>query len=116
MKKVPASWKLTSVRLGEWDTLTNVDCDDSYTNEQVCNEPHVDIPVEEKIVHEGYSSNSKNQHNDIALLRLSRSVEYTEFIKPICLPIDDEVKRYDLSGSALDVAGWGRNNIKSYIC
>lgn len=104
---MPSTWKLVSVRLGEWDTTTNVDCDDSYTNEQVCNNPHVDIPVEEKNVHESYQPNSKNQHNDIALLRLSRNVQYSDFIKPICLPLDSSLKNADLSGAALDVAGWG---------
>lgn len=106
MKKV-LNQALSSVRLGEWDTTTNVDCDDSYTNERVCNDPHVDIPVEEKIVHESYNPNSKHQHNDITLLRLARNVQYSEFIKPICLPLDNSLRNADLAGAVLDVAGWG---------
>lgn len=107
MSKIPTTWKLTAVRLGEWDTTTTNDCDDSLVNEKVCSDPVVDITVEEKIVHENYESNSKNQHNDIALLRLSRTVKYTDFIKPICLPLDNKLRNSDLSGVELDVSGWG---------
>lgn len=111
--KVPATWKLTSVRLGEWDTSTDRDCDNSFVNEHVCNDPPVDIAVEEKIVHESYEANSKNQHHDIALLRLTKNVQYTDFIRPICLPVDSSVKTKDLSGVTLDVAGWGL--IRKYL-
>lgn len=109
---MPDTWKLASVRLGEWDTTTVKDCDDSYTNELICNEPHVDVPVEEIIVHESYDAPSKNQHHDIALLRLSRNVQYTEFIKPICLPVESAAKNLALNGLALEVAGWGESREK----
>lgn len=111
--KVPATWKLISVRLGEWDTTTDQDCDDSFTNERVCNDPHVDISVEEQLIHEDYLPNSKNQHNDIALLRLSRNVRYTDYIRPVCLPWDSNLKNIDLSGTSLDVAGWGKTETSS---
>lgn len=107
MKKVPTTWKLNSVRLGEWDTTETRDCDDSLVNEVVCSDPVVDVTVEEKIVHESYEPNSKNQYNDIALLRLSRTVKYTDFIKPICLPLDNNLRSADLAGVELDVSGWG---------
>lgn len=107
ISKVPVTWKPTSVRLGEWDTTTSRDCDDSLLNEIVCSDPSVDISIEEKIVHESYDANNKNQHNDIALLRLSRPVKYTNFIKPICLPVDIALKNKNLSGMTMDVAGWG---------
>ncbi len=62
----------SSVRLGEWDTSTDEDCDRGD-----CSDPAVDVAVEEVITHESYNPNSKAQENDIALLRLSRSVAYT---------------------------------------
>lgn len=111
VSKVPVEWKLIAVRLGEWDTKTLKDCDDSYVTGSICNDPPVDVPVEEKIVHEEYVVNSKNQHHDIALLRLSRNVEYSEFIKPICLPIDNSLRNADLSGVSLDVSGWGKTEV-----
>ena len=101
------------MRLGEWDTKTDRDCDDSYNGELICSDPHVDVPVEKKIVHENYQPSSKHQHHDIALLRLTRNVPYTEFIKPICLPVDSQIRRNDLSGNSLTVAGWG--NERSFI-
>lgn len=107
LEKLFTDWRLSLVRLGEWDTTTVTDCDDSYTNEQICNDPHVDIPVVEKIVHEQYEPNSKNQHHDIALLRLFKNVKYTDFIKPICLPLDTGARSYNLADVVLTVSGWG---------
>lgn len=79
----------------------------------MCNNPHVDVPVTEKIVHESYVPNSKNQHHDIALLRLSRNVAYTEFIKPVCLPLDNSARSLLLDDSSLTVAGWGKTESRS---
>lgn len=107
ISKVPTTWKLTGVRLGEWDTTTPSDCDDSFTTGPVCSDPYVDVSVEEKIVHEDYEPNSKNQHHDIALLRLSRNVQYTDYIRPVCLPLDSAVRSLTLGKTALEVAGWG---------
>jgi hypothetical protein len=59
---LPSTWSLTGVRLGEWDTATDVDCDDSFVNEKVCNDPPVDIPIELKIPHEQYDPQGANQH------------------------------------------------------
>lgn len=61
-----------SVRLGEWDTNSDTDCDRGD-----CSDPALDVPVEEIIPHENYNPNSKSQENDIALLRLSQSVTYS---------------------------------------
>lgn len=100
---IPADWKPISVRLGEWDTTTDRDCD-----ENECAEPHMDVPIVRIVGHEEYNPNVKNQPNDIALLRLSRHVEYTDFIKPICLPLDANIQRTSFDGIKLDVAGWGK--------
>lgn len=113
VSKIPASWSLTGVRLGEWDTSQTQDCDDS-TGENICNpNPPVDVSVAEKIVHADYDPPSKNQHHDIALLRLSRAVTYNHYVKPICLPLDDKIKSLDLSSKALDVSGWGKTETSS---
>lgn len=61
-----------SVRLGEWDTRSQVDC-----LQGVCSEPPQDIPVESTIVHPGYSASSRDQKDDLALVRLSRTVTYS---------------------------------------
>lgn len=64
------------MRLGEWNTETEVDCDDvkGYSD---CNERPVDLEIEKTIVHSDYDGNDVNRYNDIALLRLSRDVGFT---------------------------------------
>lgn len=106
-KDLPTTWSLTGVRLGEWDTATDVDCDDSLVGEQLCNSAAVDVPIEQKIPHEQYDPQASNQHNDIALLRLSFDAPYTEYIRPICLPIDSTLRNNDFVKQTLSVAGWG---------
>lgn len=64
------------VRLGEWDTKTEIDCPGKGN----CNEGPLDIAVEKYIAHEGYLKNGNqngNRHHDIAILRLAKPVEYT---------------------------------------
>jgi len=107
-KDLPTTWSLTDVRLGEWDTSTSVDCDDSFINEKICNEAPIDVPIELKIPHENYDPQAANQHNDIALLRLAQNVPYTPYIRPICLPSDPSTRNNDFVKQTLSVAGWGK--------
>ncbi|KAH8420894.1 hypothetical protein KR222_008655 [Zaprionus bogoriensis] len=56
--------------------------------------------IAEQIVHENYS----NFHNDIALLRLDRRINFTDKLRPVCLPFDlSELN--DKTG--VTIAGWG---------
>ncbi|XP_075551318.1 tryptase beta-2-like isoform X3 [Dermacentor variabilis] len=48
----------------------------------------------------------RNLANDIALLELVVSVDYNEFQRPICLPLDAK----DLVGKDGVIAGWGRES------
>ena len=103
-----AGYKLTGVRLGEWQISTENDCDKStYTN--FWSDPYRDFVVEETFPHENYDPQSGNQHNDIALLRLSEKINnYTQFIRPICLTIDESLRNIDLTNELMYVTGWGR--------
>lgn len=96
-------WRPTAVRLGEWDTNSERDCEDGY-----CSDPPLDIDVVQLIPHESYSPNSKQQENDVALLRLARSVRFTDFVKPICLPLSNNLKNQNFDSQPLEVAGWGK--------
>jgi hypothetical protein len=91
-KDLPTTWSLTHVRLGEWDTTQQDDCDERYTNERICSPPPIDVQIEQKIPHPQYDPYANNQHNDIALLRLSQDVAFNEFVRPICLPIDESLR------------------------
>ena len=106
---------MTGVRLGEWDTTTENDCDDSFVNENVCAPPAIDIQIEQLIPHENYQPSAGNQHNDIALLRLAQRVTFSEFVAPICLPFESAVRNNDFVNQTLSVAGWGLLKIKSTI-
>uniref|UniRef100_T1GFY9 Peptidase S1 domain-containing protein n=1 Tax=Megaselia scalaris TaxID=36166 RepID=T1GFY9_MEGSC len=44
-RSIPADWKPISVRLGEWDTATDRDCDAGE-----CAPPHIDVPIERSLV------------------------------------------------------------------
>jgi hypothetical protein len=45
--------------------------------------------------------------NDIGLVRLSNPVNYTDTIKPICLPTDASLKNFNYVNKTLTGAGWG---------
>lgn len=66
-----------SVRLGEHDLNQERDCEYLTADMEYCSDPPVDISVEEQIPHELYDPGDINQQYDIALLRLSREVQYT---------------------------------------
>ncbi|XP_055851212.1 serine protease easter-like [Episyrphus balteatus] len=104
---LPDLWKPTRVRLGEWNTTTNPDCQKYNLGAEICADPHVDVTIEKAIPHEKYVSLSPTQPNDIALLRLSRSIKYSDFIKPICLPIADHLRQATFDGQLMQVSGWG---------
>lgn len=102
---------IQGVRLGEWDQSTNPDCEDSN-----CADAVVDIPVIERTPHENYVPTSRAQENDIALLRLARPVAFTDWIRPICLPVSDSNRNvnYENVDAAFVVAGWGKVSIKAF--
>lgn len=97
-------WELSAVRLGEWDTTQDVDCEE----EDNCSDPALDVPVVERIPHELYVPSSKTQENDIALLRLGRSIKFTDWIRPICLPVAQNLRSANYNDITLTVAGWGK--------
>ncbi|XP_012285284.1 serine protease easter-like [Orussus abietinus] len=106
-KDLPRTWRLSSVRLGEYNTETEHDCIADGEDSQVCADDPISVGIEEHIAHEDYVPQSRDQRFDIALLRLTRSVSFTNFIKPICLPSDESL------GPKLVVAGWGKTETKT---
>ncbi|XP_031636700.1 CLIP domain-containing serine protease 2-like isoform X2 [Contarinia nasturtii] len=100
-------WRLSGVRLGEWNTTSEPDCEND-----ICSEPVQNIRVVEHITHENYDPHSKEQDADIALLRLERSVNYTDWIQPICLPTSEVMnKSYDRQ--PLIIGGFGKSETVS---
>lgn len=80
---------------------------DKYENckaSNVCAHPTVTVDIEEAIKHE------VSELNDIALIRLSRVVHYTDFIKPISLPSELGLVSSS-TNTNLSIAGWGKGNV-----
>ncbi|SPP80582.1 phenoloxidase-activating factor 3 [Drosophila guanche] len=99
---------LIGVRLGEHDLAREEDCTYLGGIHRVCQPPHEDFGVDDVRVHPSYSHGSIN--NDIALIKLDRSVVLPKsHIAPVCLPIDDESKQLAHDQSFL-IAGWGRTD------
>lgn len=69
--------------------------------------PHVEIEVEIISIHSGY--NSRNLHNDIAVLRLKTplrtTTKDTAHIAPICLPSPIEVRKFEVASSRGSAGG-----------
>ncbi|KAI4807616.1 hypothetical protein KUCAC02_027414 [Chaenocephalus aceratus] len=71
-------------------------------NLQGNNPNEVSSTVAEIVLHPAYDSDTSN--NDIALLRLSSPVKFTDYIRPVCLAAGDSVFN---SGTDSWVTGWG---------
>ncbi|KAF2902218.1 hypothetical protein ILUMI_03968 [Ignelater luminosus] len=98
----PSGLKLVNVRLGEWNTKSDSDCEELFDQIE-CADKVVRINIEETIAHPYFSRRTYN--NDIGLIKLERDVAYTDYIRPICLP------RRNLPvapiGTLMTVTGWG---------
>ncbi|KAJ3647411.1 hypothetical protein Zmor_019290 [Zophobas morio] len=108
--------ELVKVRLGEYNTETNPDCVSNSLGTD-CAPPVQDFGVEEQIVYRSYDSEDSDHYHDIGLIRLDRDVEYSDFITPICLPLETEDVYKSYVGKQLTVAGWGitERDVKSTI-
>ncbi|KAG4065906.1 hypothetical protein HA402_000353 [Bradysia odoriphaga] len=90
--------KLTQVHLGKYNSNAHENC-----IKDECVHPTVTVGIDDIIIHENYSATTKL--NDIALIRLSTVVYYTDFIQPICLPSTLGLMPDD---AARVISGWGR--------
>ncbi|XP_068145268.1 serine protease grass-like [Drosophila tropicalis] len=67
---------------------------------------YVSYGIEKTIVHDRYENPS--QLYNIALVKLAGTVEYTENIRPICLPFDNEVRVKAYLDKSYKTIGWGQ--------
>ncbi|KAF5305583.1 hypothetical protein FQA39_LY01674 [Lamprigera yunnana] len=101
-------FSLVSVRLGEWRISTEKDCEEKQANLQ-CNDPVVDLKISQVIPSADYDGRSGK--HDIALIRLERDVQFTDYVKPICLPNAQHLD--PLPNTYLLIAGWGQTENSS---
>ncbi|KAH8301548.1 hypothetical protein KR059_005624, partial [Drosophila kikkawai] len=65
----------------------------------------IQVPVDLQIPYPQYTNTKKDIKNDIGLFRLARTVQYTNFIRPICLPTNYNPLAQT---SQLTATGWGK--------
>ena len=66
------------MRLGEHTFGSEIDCfKNELTNKTVCADPSVDVEVEKILIHPRYRQTNVQNENDIALLRLKHSINFT---------------------------------------
>lgn len=107
-RDIPTTWRPSRIHLGEWDTSTNPDCVGSDCAPEVQK-----IPISKATPHPQYAPNSRNQYNDIALIRLAHPVTLNDFVKPICLPVETNLRAKLHVGEAMEVSGWGKTETVS---
>jgi secreted trypsin-like serine protease len=104
---IPRRYQPTLVRLGEWNTATDQDCDTSDGTPDCVDEPVQDIGIAKIIAHESYRKSDPNMHNDIALIRLRQPATFNFYVSPVCLPLTVTLRRKNPINSFATVAGWG---------
>ncbi|XP_032685726.1 chymotrypsin-like protease CTRL-1 [Odontomachus brunneus] len=91
-------YKLCSVLVGEYNTESDPDC-----NELFCGRETSSHDISYVIKHPGYDAATFS--NNVALLRLKKTIDFTATAQPICFIPED---RYVSLGSTCTVVGWGR--------
>ncbi|KAK3921691.1 Serine protease easter [Frankliniella fusca] len=99
VKNLPDNFEFAGVRLGEWDTATDPDCQNT-----VCAPPVYDVDPESVIVHQDY--NNPRFANDIALVKLAQKINFNGWVAPVCVPYGELLSR-SYEWERTEVAGWG---------
>ncbi|XP_021713120.1 serine protease 7 [Aedes aegypti] len=93
---------LEFVRLGDYHTETDEDCQEISDNE-LCAPPPQDIPIQQIIRHPKH--NKPRLANDLALLKLLNPANITTpFVRPICIPTDGNIPLNEFA--ALFISAW----------
>lgn len=96
--------------MGEYDITNDTDCIQELNGQLDCMDPPVDYAIEKIIPHPLYNPNNPSKHHDLAILRLSETVKYSDFIQPICLPTK-EFNKGLVPGIQHMVTGWGKTDL-----
>jgi hypothetical protein len=65
------------VRLGEFDTEQNPDCEtELFSGKDICAPAPQDFGIERIIVHPNYEARSSDRFDDIGLVRLDRDAQF----------------------------------------
>ncbi|XP_022209587.2 serine protease easter-like [Drosophila obscura] len=97
---------VSAVVLGDWDSSNNIterDCNP----QGLCAPPPQRIELKSLAMHPDYTIHKVD--NDIAVIKLARNAEISEYVQPICLPTAEEVST-GTADTALQVSGFVRPN------
>lgn len=85
------SWDVArlTIRLGDYNIKTNTEVE------------HIEKRVRRVVRHKGFDV--RTLYNDVAVLTLHESVQFSERIRPICLPTGSQL----YTGKTATVIGWG---------
>uniref|UniRef100_A0ABK9NE27 Peptidase S1 domain-containing protein n=1 Tax=Glossina morsitans morsitans TaxID=37546 RepID=A0ABK9NE27_GLOMM len=96
--------RLSSVRVGEYDTSTDPDC----ASTGFCAPRSINHAISHVIVHPDYKQGQ--YHHDIALLILKTPLNYSVATQPICL---QKTRANLVVGKRATIAGWGKVSTSS---
>ncbi|XP_052866165.1 CLIP domain-containing serine protease B15-like [Anopheles cruzii] len=102
------NWKLLYARFSELNTSSTQNCT-TIDDKEVCRQ---DYDVEAIIPHPLYDMKNISRPNDICLLRLAQDVTFTDYVRPICLPSDPEIRQMPFVGEEFTVVGWGETETR----
>uniref|UniRef100_A0AAG5CW22 CLIP domain-containing serine protease n=1 Tax=Anopheles atroparvus TaxID=41427 RepID=A0AAG5CW22_ANOAO len=92
--------RLRYVRIGEYDTRTDPDCEDD-----TCAAPIQRYGVEDAVFNSNFTRIVRNGH-DIGLLRLNRTIDFSSGdVAPVCLPFTSGLMGFD--PTLYWITGWG---------
>lgn len=103
-----------SVRFNEWNTKRKANCAGQDDAERC----RAKYEIEKQFPHPSYSISNPSKRHDIGLLKTKVNVEFTEFVRPICLPFSETFRDLRIEGDYFTVTGWGQTDqsICSHLC
>ncbi|XP_052890147.1 LOW QUALITY PROTEIN: uncharacterized protein LOC128298439 [Anopheles moucheti] len=85
------------VQFGGYKKLTQAEC-----TGELCRPPTQTIPIGKIILHPDYTPTINHDNNNIALVQLATPADFSQDnVQPICLPVIDEIRSYDVSSMRL---------------
>uniref|UniRef100_A0A182QVE9 CLIP domain-containing serine protease n=1 Tax=Anopheles farauti TaxID=69004 RepID=A0A182QVE9_9DIPT len=96
-------WKLEFVRFNEFNKSSTDNCT-IRDDREIC---RMDFGVETITPHPEYGRSESSAPNDICILRLAADVSFDADLRPICLPLEPDVRRLPIVGETFTVTGWG---------
>lgn len=104
IRNIPDRWKLHSVRFSVIDAISEENCT-VIEEEEICRQ---EFGVEQITVHPEYNKDSINKQNDIAIIKLAEDVTFSKYVKPICLPFNQDIAGLPVEDEEFTVTGWGQ--------